>query len=270
MFSGKRRQSSEEILILDENVKNDDDATTTDGDAQTTPTTTEVSTSTPDRGRSASLGHQHRNDIGVGVANVAKSLSTSSINDAPTTKAAPKPKKARPKRRTDSQSEPAPADRRKATTDTDFESVSSEPPMQRQEKFRRNRTKSLEDPSHNVSRNSVDGTATKKPYSKRKRSPTGKLLFSRRVPAAALSSSEYRLKRGLASRLPPMDESPKTDARKAVQQMFEATRKSSITGKTKPKQLAPIDHLEFDYLKHRRRNRKLAEQTEKGRFSVIH
>ena len=67
-----------------------------------------------------------------------------------------------------------------------------------------------------------------------------------------------------------MSESPRTDARKAVQQMFEATRKASITGKQKPKQLAPIDNnVDFDYSKHRRRNKKLAEQNVKGRLSVI-
>jgi hypothetical protein len=34
--------------------------------------------------------------------------------------------------------------------------------------------------------------------------------------------------------------------------------------------LAPIENnLEFDYYKHRRRNKKLAEQNVKGRLSVI-
>ena len=156
---------------------------------------------------------------------------------------------------------------RQKTSKVEVESIDtilSESPMQRLEKIRQNRTKSLENPPHDVSQNSNNESSTKKSLIRRKRSPTGKLLFSRRVPAAALSAEEYRLKRGLASRnLPPMSESPKTDARKAVQQMFEATRKASITGKPKPKQLAPIDNFEFDYYKHRRRmNKKLPEQTD--------
>lgn len=95
-----------------------------------------------------------------------------------------------------------------------------ESPNDRLEKFRRNRTKSLENqnPNNNnaetrirnasrnreaLSRNSVEEDSVqepKKPYSKRKRSPTGKLMFSRRVPAAALTNKEYREKRGLVTR----------------------------------------------------------------------
>ena len=74
-----------------------------------------------------------------------------------------------------------------------------ESPTERLEKFRRNRTRSLEArdleiPSRNS--DSVD-EARRKPYSKRTRSPTGKLVFSKRVPIAALNTEEYRQKRGL-------------------------------------------------------------------------
>ena len=74
-----------------------------------------------------------------------------------------------------------------------------ESPTERLEKFRRNRTRSLEArdleiPSRNS--DSVD-EVRRKPYSKRTRSPTGKLVFSKRVPIAALNTEEYRQKRGL-------------------------------------------------------------------------
>jgi len=56
-----------------------------------------------------------------------------------------------------------------------------------------------------------------------------------------------------------MSESPRTDAKLALKEMFEETRKASITGMQKPKQLAPIDTLEINMEKHRRRNKKLIE-----------
>jgi len=71
-------------------------------------------------------------------------------------------------------------------------------------------------------------------------------------------------------RLPPMSESPRTDAKLAVLEMFEETRrKSSISRKPKPKQLAPLDNLDFDVNKHRKRNKKLTEQNIKGKLGVM-
>ena len=247
--------------VDDQKVDNDDNVNNDDVDD--TETTTEASNSTPERVRSTSGERKSRLDGHL------DNLSTNVTTDISSTK-----KQKNPKRRNKSQSEPPTTQRRKNLEPNPDPNLLSESPLNRLEKFRRNRTKSLENQSQtrsrNVSQNSEETPPiAKKPYSKRKRSPTGKLVFSRRVPAAALTNEEYRQKRGLVSRLPPMSESPKTDARKAVQQMFEATRKASITGKTKPKQLAPIDNLEFDYSKHRRRNKKLAEQTPKGRLSVI-
>ena len=291
--AGKPRQEGEDIFVLDDVSKKADDFKDPDDikkpkdikkvdnvkksenvkkvekpevdndvdDSETT--TTEASDLTPERVRSASGERKSR------LEGHLDNLPTKVSTDISSTK-----KTKKPKSRNKSQSEPPTTKSRQNLEPNPDPNLLSESPIDRLEKFRRNRTTSLENQyqsrSRNVSRNSEETpTLPKKPYSKRKRSPTGKLVFSRRVPAAALNNEEYRQKRGLVSRLPPMSESPKTDARKAVQQMFEATRKASITGKTKPKQLAPIDNVEFDYYKHRRRNKKLAEQTPKGHLSVI-
>ena len=80
-----------------------------------------------------------------------------------------------------------------------------------------------------------------------------------------------------------MRESPKTDAKRAVEQMFADTRTMSrhgganfMNGKAKPKQLVPLNHKSsssnnnqwavdnFDMKKHQRRNKKLAEQFNRG------
>lgn len=77
-------------------------------------------------------------------------------------------------------------------------------------------------------------------------------MFSKKVPIAALEGAEYRKRRGL--RLPPMLDSP------TVNSEIEDVN-YDIKGKTKPKQLQPMDYMDrFDWQRHLKKNKKLMKE----------